>query len=83
MIRKAEPIRGKKPPAPTPAVSYIRMSSLKQDASPEQQRDEAAKLAKANNCRLIREYADEGISGDNAKRPGFQAKWKRLCEGAA
>jgi DNA invertase Pin-like site-specific DNA recombinase len=64
----------------TPAVAYIRMSSLKQDASPEQQRQEAAKLAAANNCHLIREYADEGISGDNANRPGFQAMLRDAVE---
>ena len=57
----------------TPAVAYIRMSSRKQDASPEQQRQEAGKLATLHNCHIIREYSDEGISGDNAKRPGFQA----------
>ena len=55
----------------TPAVAYIRMSSAKQDASPDQQRAEAAKLAIANNCRIVREYADEGISGDDPNRPGF------------
>jgi len=55
----------------TPAVAYIRMSSLRQDASPEQQRQEADKLAVANNCHIIREYTDEGISGDDPKRPGF------------
>jgi site-specific DNA recombinase len=64
----------------TPAVVYIRMSSLKQDASPEQQREEALKLAKQHNCRLIREYSDEGISGDNPKRPGFQAMLRDAVE---
>jgi site-specific DNA recombinase len=57
----------------TPAVAYIRMSSPKQDASPEQQRSEIKKLAVRHGCRIIREYADEGISGDNPRRPGFQA----------
>ena len=66
MIRKADSTL-------TPAAAYIRMSSLKQDASPEQQREEAAKLAAANNCRIIREYSDEGISGDDPNRPGFKA----------
>lgn len=64
----------------TPAVAYIRMSSLKQDASPEQQRQEADKLAATNKCRIIREYADEGISGDNAKRPGFQQMLRDAVE---
>ncbi len=77
MIRQATP---KPTTALTPAVAYIRMSSLKQDASPEQQRDEAAKLATAHNCRIIREYTDHGISGDNAKRPGFQAMIRDAVE---
>jgi hypothetical protein len=55
-----------------PAAAYMRMSSSKQEASPEQQREEAEKLAKLHGCRIIREYADEDISGDNAKRLGFQ-----------
>ncbi len=57
----------------TPAVAYIRMSSGKQEASPDQQRAEVAKLAKRHNCRIIREYFDEGISGDaTEKRKAFQ-----------
>lgn len=58
------------------AVAYIRMSSDTQDASPSQQREEAAKLAALHGCRIIREYVDEGISGDNPKRPGFLAMLK-------
>ena len=57
----------------TPAVAYVRMSSDKQEASPEQQRDEIAKLAAKHKCRIVREYFDEGISGDStAKRKAFQ-----------
>ena len=78
MIRQATPTKPKT--ALTPAVAYIRMSSRKQDASPEQQRQEAAKLAAANNCRILREYSDEGISGDNPKRPGFQRMLKDATE---
>jgi len=77
MIRQATP---KPKTALTPAVAYIRMSSRKQDASPEQQRQEAAKLATANNCRILREYSDEGISGDSPKRPGFQQMIKDAVE---
>ena len=64
----------------TPAATYIRMSSDKQEASPQQQREEAAKLATANKCRIIREYADEGISGDNPNRPGFQQMLRDATE---
>lgn len=57
----------------TPAVAYIRMSSGKQEASPEQQRAEVAKLAKRLGYKIIREYFDSGISGDNTpKRVEFQ-----------
>ncbi|MFC1597696.1 recombinase family protein [Planctomycetota bacterium] len=36
----------------TPAVVYIRMSSGKQEASPDQQRAEVKKLAKRERCRV-------------------------------
>lgn len=56
-----------------PAVAYIRMSSGKQEASPEQQREAVDKLAKKYECRLLREYYDDAISGDDtAKRKSFQ-----------
>jgi site-specific DNA recombinase len=58
---------------PTPAVAYIRMSSDRQEASPDQQRAEVAKLAKRENYQIIREYFDEGISGDaTEKRKAFR-----------
>ena len=57
----------------TPAVAYIRMSSDRQEASPDQQRAEVAKLAKRDGYKLIREYFDEGISGDaTEKRKAFR-----------
>ena len=57
----------------TPAVAYIRMSSGKQEASPDQQRSEVMKLAAEHRCRVLREYFDEAISGDATdKRTGFQ-----------
>jgi len=56
-----------------PAASYVRMSSDKQDASPQQQRDEVAKLAARTGHHLVSEYADEAVSGDRTdKRHGFQ-----------
>jgi len=55
-----------------PAVSYIRMSSDLQEASPDQQRKEVDKLAAKLGYRLVREYFDEGISGDaTEKRKDF------------
>jgi len=56
-----------------PAVTYIRMSSDKQDKSPEQQRDELAKLAEKSGYRIIRSYDDLGVSGNKIeKRVGFR-----------
>ncbi len=55
-----------------PAVIYVRMSSGKQEASPEQQREEIRKLAKRMGFEMIREYLDEAISGaETHKRPDF------------
>ena len=57
----------------TRAVGYVRMSNLRQDGSPEQQRMELKRLAEEYNCEQIREYFDEGKSGskDLHKRDGF------------
>ena len=57
------------------AVGYIRMSSDKQEASPQQQRDAITKLAAKYGYRIIRWYTDEGVSGwkSKDKRPSFQA----------
>jgi DNA invertase Pin-like site-specific DNA recombinase len=73
MIREAKQQAPARAGTLTPAVGYIRMSSGKQEASPEQQRAEIKKLAARHGCRILREYTDEGISGDNPRRPGFQA----------
>jgi DNA invertase Pin-like site-specific DNA recombinase len=52
-----------------PAVGYVRMSSSKQEKSPEQQREEIQKLADRQGYRIIRWYDwDMGISGDDTKR---------------
>lgn len=56
-----------------PAVGYVRMSSDKQEKSPEQQRAEITKLANRGGYRIIRWYEDLGISGDaTEKRMDFQ-----------
>lgn len=55
-----------------PAVVYIRMSSDKQENSPEQQRAELRKLAAAHGYKITREYFDSARSGTSAKsRPEF------------
>ena len=56
-----------------PAVVYYRMSTDKQDASITQQRIAVEKYAKEHGYRIVREYIDEGISGDaTEKRFEFQ-----------
>src|SRR5690242_5665261 len=54
-----------------PAVAYVRMSSDRQDASPKQQREAIEQLA-VGKYRIIRWYQDDGISGAEAMREGFQ-----------
>jgi DNA invertase Pin-like site-specific DNA recombinase len=49
------------------AVGYIRMSSDKQEASPEQQRQEIISLAKRDGYRIIRWYVDEGVTATRQK----------------
>ena len=54
------------------AVFYLRMSSAKQDKSIPAQRDELLKLAERKGYRVVREYLDQAISGDDtARRDGF------------
>ena len=59
----------------TPAAAYVRMSSDKQDRSPDQQRDELRRLADREGCQIVQEFIDEGITGDSGpeQRPGFKA----------
>ncbi len=55
------------------AVAYYRMSSDKQEASIPEQRKAVQKFAKQNGYHIVKEYADEGISGDATdKRLAFQ-----------
>jgi site-specific DNA recombinase len=55
------------------AVAYYRMSSDKQDKSIDEQKTEVRKWAAANGYKIISEYEELGISGDDtAKRKAFQ-----------
>jgi DNA invertase Pin-like site-specific DNA recombinase len=55
-----------------PAVAYYRMSSDKQEASIPAQREAVEKLARTRGYTIVREYKDEGISGDDTeRRAGF------------
>jgi DNA invertase Pin-like site-specific DNA recombinase len=54
-------------------VLYLRMSTDRQEASIPQQRDAVTKHARKLGYTIVREYADEGISGDcTHKRKAFQ-----------
>lgn len=56
-----------------PAVAYYRMSTDKQDTSIDEQRREVVSWAAKNGFQILREYRDEGISGDaTEKRVGFR-----------
>jgi DNA invertase Pin-like site-specific DNA recombinase len=50
------------------AVTYLRKSTDRQEASIPDQRDAVAKLAKQRGYTIVREYKDEGISGDDTER---------------
>jgi DNA invertase Pin-like site-specific DNA recombinase len=50
------------------AVAYYRMSTGKQEASVPAQREAVLKLAERDGYQIIREYVDEGVSGDDTER---------------
>lgn len=51
-----------------PAVAYIRMSTDKQEESPEQQRREIIAMAEKLGYEILRWYEDLGVSGDDTER---------------
>lgn len=62
------------------AAGYVRMSTDKQEASPERQRAEITKLAEQHGCRVARWFEDLGMTGtESSKREDFQ-KLLRDCE---
>jgi site-specific DNA recombinase len=63
-----------------PAVAYYRMSSDKQVATIPEQREAVLRYAREHGYHIVREYIDEGISGDDTKhRLQFQAMHKAAC----
>jgi DNA invertase Pin-like site-specific DNA recombinase len=57
---------------PIPSVAYYRKSTDRQEASIPRQRESVEAFAKANGYEILREYVDEGISGDaTEKRTDF------------
>jgi DNA invertase Pin-like site-specific DNA recombinase len=56
-----------------PVAVYYRMSDLRQESSIERQRSQVEPYAREHGYRIVKEYTDEGISGDEiARRKGFQ-----------
>jgi DNA invertase Pin-like site-specific DNA recombinase len=62
------------------AVLLLRMSFTKQDVSIPAQRDELIKLAKRKGYQVLREYADEAISGDDTERRDGFLRLRTDCE---
>ena len=55
------------------AICYYRFSSHAQnEASIDQQREQAKFFAQTHDLKIIKEYSDEAISGTTDNRPGFQ-----------
>ena len=76
MIRAATT---KRAPATTPAVAYYRMSTDRQDKSVAEQREAVERYAREHGFKIVREYCDEAISGDETRR---RAGFKRMIADA-
>lgn len=64
------------------AVTYIRMSTNKQDESPAQQRESSLRTIEREGLTFIKEYCDEGRSGTTSKyRPQFQQMLRDAAAG--
>lgn len=70
------------PKGTIPAVAYYRMSTDKQDLSIGQQMKAVERYAVENGFRILRDYRDDGISGDaTEKRLGFQQMIRDAARG--
>ena len=72
--------RRKPDPDQTKAVAYLRVSTDRQDLSPDAQREAIAAWAKAHELDVVAWHEDRGVSGgaDIDKRPGLLAALESL-----
>lgn len=65
-----------------PAVGYIRMSTDRQEHSPERQRAEIIEMAERDGYNIIKWYEDHGLTGtESANRPEFQRLLQNASDG--
>ena len=57
-----------------PAVGYIRMSTDRQENSPERQRAEINKLAERQGYRIVKWYEDHGLTGTESANPALDSR---------
>lgn len=62
--------RSSAPSSSIPSVGYIRMSTDRQEHSPERQRAEIIEMAERDGYQIVKWYEDFGLTGtESAKRP--------------
>lgn len=54
------------------AAAYVRMSTERQDKSPERQRQQIEALASQKNYEIVQWYEDQGMRGWDTSRPAYQ-----------
>lgn len=61
------------------AIAYYRYSSHAQnEASIDQQREQAQRYAEAHGLKIIKEYEDKALTGTNDNRPAFQTMMSEI-----
>lgn len=61
------------------AIAYYRYSSHSQnEASIDQQREQAQRYAEAHGLKIIKEYEDKALTGTNDNRPAFQTMMSEI-----
>src|SRR5262249_12065271 len=62
------------------AVGYYRVSTTKQEASIDEQREWARRAAVSHGLDVLREFADEGIPGSETEKRSGLTDLMRFCE---